>query len=137
MSVQLDNSEFNTIRERFCRACQHCECVKPPLAHHCRRCGRCVMRMDHHCPWVSNCIGLKNIKFFILFNFYTMLLTTFNMLDYIINVIVSYMKKENILDHRLKYKFNTILLVGNGVLTFIFLLFSISLFYNQITMIKD
>ena len=66
-----------------------------------------------------------------------MLLTTFNMLDYIINVIVSYMKKENVLDHRLKYKFNTILLVGNGVLTVIFLLFSISLFYNQITMIKD
>ena len=66
-----------------------------------------------------------------------MLLTTLNVLDYTINIIVQYKKKGNVLDHRFKYKFNTILLVGNGVLTVIFLLFSLSLFYNQITMIKD
>ena len=29
--------------------------------------------MDHHCPWVGSCIGVKNQKQFILFNFYTML----------------------------------------------------------------
>ncbi|KAI8973479.1 zf-DHHC-domain-containing protein, partial [Mycotypha africana] len=52
----------STHTPRFCRTCKN---FKPPRSHHCSRCGRCVLKMDHHCPWVNNCIGFANYGHFI------------------------------------------------------------------------
>ena len=30
--------------------CRKCKAFKPPRAHHCSICGRCIVKMDHHCP---------------------------------------------------------------------------------------
>jgi ribosomal protein L40E len=52
------------------RICKFCRVRKPDRAHHCRKCGQCILKMDHHCWWFNNCIGYRNYKFFYLFLFY-------------------------------------------------------------------
>lgn len=77
--------------------CLHCNYAKPPQAHHCRcdagaaqqriaavlglssccsldqsmlfcrKCGKCVMDMDHHCFFLNNCVGRTNLRAFLLF----------------------------------------------------------------------
>ncbi|KAL8184394.1 UNVERIFIED_CONTAM: hypothetical protein K2H54_017445 [Gekko kuhli] len=59
--------------------CNRCETYRPPRAHHCRVCHRCVRRMDHHCPWINNCVGELNQKYFIQFLFYTGLASLYAM----------------------------------------------------------
>ncbi|XP_027047703.1 palmitoyltransferase ZDHHC3-like [Pocillopora damicornis] len=85
-SSSLDFSEINkaktkqTESENEWTVCAKCEAYRPPRAHHCRTCGRCIRKMDHHCPWINNCVGEANQKYFILFLFYTGLASLYSII---------------------------------------------------------
>ncbi|XP_011498934.1 PREDICTED: palmitoyltransferase ZDHHC6-like [Ceratosolen solmsi marchali] len=51
----------------FLQFCSVCQGYKAPRSHHCRKCNRCVLKMDHHCPWINTCVGHNNHGYFTAF----------------------------------------------------------------------
>ena len=52
------------------RFCNREKKYKPERAHYCSAIGRNVLKMDHYCPWLANCVGYFNYKLFLLFIIY-------------------------------------------------------------------
>lgn len=59
--------------------CPHCNNWKPDRTHHNQDVGRCTLKMDHFCPWVGGVVGERSYKFFVQFNFYSLLLSVYAM----------------------------------------------------------
>ena len=64
---------INGIRHKI-RFCYTCQIIRPIGSSHCKTCNICVEKFDHHCPWVGNCIGKNNYRYFFIF---LILLNTF------------------------------------------------------------
>ncbi|CAD8048384.1 unnamed protein product [Paramecium sonneborni] len=70
--------------------CSTCAIYRPARASHCPSCDNCVVRFDHHCPWIGQCIGRRNYVYFYFF-----IMSVSFMLIFVFGTCLSYIIDES------------------------------------------
>lgn len=85
----IAQSKTSTVNLKICKSCN---IIRNLRVFHCKHCGLCVLRHDHHCIWLSNCIGVYNHKKFLVLVFSSLFQCFFFILCMLYGVIKNYQK---------------------------------------------
>lgn len=83
----IAQSKTSTVNLKICKSCN---IIRNLRVFHCKHCGLCVLRHDHHCIWLSNCIGVYNHQKFLVLVFSSLFQCVFFILCILYSVIIYY-----------------------------------------------
>lgn len=99
--LQNKEVEFLKLLETFDSSslCPECETIRTNRSRHCIICHQCVDRYDHHCPWINNCVGVRNHNIFIvylIFQFATLVVS----IQQTVQLLMIYYREKELPDSR-------------------------------------
>ena len=109
------------------RNCKICSIKRPKKCQHCHFCDNCIEEFDHHCQYISNCVGKRNKKSFFFFIFFDL---NFLIQIYIFSFIQFYFSfLDNPNDIKKIYNYISIVIIFLGI---VFVLILFNLYFNFI-----
>ena len=76
---QLDQISIDSVLDsKIIRFCQKCDEFKPNRVYHCKECGKCIIKKDHHNFILGKCVDIFNFKYYFLTLLYTNLYLFYN-----------------------------------------------------------
>ncbi|CAF0773037.1 unnamed protein product [Adineta steineri] len=94
-TIEVQMHTGHVIQLKFCSTCK---IFRPPRVSHCSLCDACIANFDHHCPWVGNCVGLRNYRYFYSFLMSLSFLCIYILAFNIINIVLRAQDKPSFAD---------------------------------------
>ena len=86
------------------KICDTCNLIRPLRSTHCNICNNCIIRFDHHCPWIGTCVGFRNYAYFFIYLFFLNIQQIFTGVVSIVHIIMKI--KNNLNDDNLKREYS-------------------------------